>query len=101
MSHTLSLAAFYLAVERVIADISITIGAFAADFDDGANLRKASMFRRCTHAHSQGIIVNMRCGAAAIANQENAIMQASGMRVGDIGVCAFHAAREVRRHKKV
>jgi hypothetical protein len=51
MSHVLSLAAFYLAVERVIANISIAIGAFAAHFDDGAYLRKASMFGCCTHAH--------------------------------------------------
>jgi hypothetical protein len=99
MSHALSLAVFYRAVERVIADISITIGTFAAHFDNGTHLRKAGMFRRCTHVHSQGIIVNMRCGAAAIANQENAIMQASRVRVGDIGIRAFHAAREVRRHK--
>ena len=99
MSHVLSLAAFYLAVERVIANISITIGAFAAHFDDGAYLRKASMFGCCTHAHGQCIIVNMRCGAAAIANQENAIMQTSWVRVGDICVRALHAVREVRCHK--
>jgi hypothetical protein len=99
MSHALSLAAFYLAVERVIADISITIGTFAAYFYDGANLRKASMFRRCPHAHGQRIIINMRCGAAAIANQEYTIMQAPRVRVGDICVRAFHAARKVRRHK--
>jgi hypothetical protein len=99
MSHALSLAAFYLAVERVIADISITIGTFAAYFDDRANLRKASMFRRCPHAHGQRIIINMRCGAAAIANQEYTIMQAPRVRVGNIGIRAFHTAREVRRHK--
>jgi hypothetical protein len=95
----ISLAAFYLAVERVIADFSITIGTFAAYFDNGTNLHKASMFRRRAHAHGQRIIVNMCCGAAAIANQENAIMQAPRVRVGDIGIRAFHAARKVRRHK--
>jgi hypothetical protein len=43
----------------------------------------------------------MRCGAASIADQENAVVQASGMRVGDIGIGAFDTARKVGRNEQV
>jgi hypothetical protein len=68
MCHKLSLATFYRAVERVIAPALSAIGAFPADFDDGANLRKTGMFGRCANVHGQRVVINMRGRAAAVAD---------------------------------
>lgn len=101
MCHKLSLATFYRAVERVIAPALSAIGAFPADFDDRANLCKTGMFGRCANVHGQYVVINMRGSATAVADQENAVVQTAGMRVGEIGVRAFDAARKVGGHEQI
>ena len=51
--------------------------------------------------HRQRVVINMSGGAATVADQKNAVVQASWVRIGDIGICAFDPAGKVRRHKQV
>jgi len=47
------------------------------------------------------IVVEMRRRPARIADQEDAIVQAIGVRVGDIGVGAFDSPREIGADEQV
>lgn len=49
----------------------------------------------------QSIIVEVRCFTASIADQKDAIVMASRMAVGDVGVGAFNPPRKVGAHKQI
>ena len=79
----------------------IAIGAGAAHLDDGADSVKARRLRRLADISGQAVVIDMRRIAAIVADQEDTVVQASGVRIGEIGVGAFHPAGEVVRHKQV
>jgi hypothetical protein len=78
-----------------------TISTGAAHFDDGPHIGKACACCGFADIARQCVIVQMRCRAAHVADQEDAIVQAPRMRIGDIGVGAFHAARKVGGDEQV
>ena len=47
------------------------------------------------------VIIDMDCFAAFIADQEDAIMFAAGVRIGEIGIGTLHSQSEVVRHEQV
>ena len=49
----------------------------------------------------QAVIINMGCRSTSIANQEDAIMQASRVRIGKKGIGTFHALGQILRHKQI
>src|SRR5688572_26254531 len=72
-----------------------TIPALAADFDDRAAGGEAGALCRLADAAGDAVVVDMRRLPAIVADQEDAVVQAARVLVGDIGVGAFHAHRQV------
>jgi len=79
----------------------VAVLASAPDLDDGPDLCKAGVFRRRADAFRKLVVVDVRRLATAIANQEDAVVETTGMLVGDIGVGAFDAAGEVGPNEQV
>ena len=77
------------------------IAAAAANLDYRANLGKTRMFGGIAHSTGQFVVVDVRGLPAIVADQENAIMQAAGMLVGDIRVGAFDPASQVCAYEQV
>ena len=57
--------------------------------------------RRIDQRAGQSFIVEMDGNPAAVADQEDAIMLAAGMAVGDIGIGAFHPPRQIAAHEQI
>ena len=83
------------------ADASFTIRTRAAHFNYRTHIGKARTCRCFTHIARQSVIVQMRRSAAYVADQEDAVMQTTGMGIGDIGVRAFNAAGKVGGNEQV
>ena len=64
-------------------------------------MREARLARHFADAARQAVVVDMLGLAAIVADQEDAVVQAVGMIVGDIGVFAFDAAGEVGADEQV
>src|SRR3954468_8349397 len=104
MGNTMSSSdAVMAAISRVDAGIRRSAGppsprlavlARSPDLDDRAVGRKAGFLRCGADAAGEAVVVEMGCLAAAVADQEDAVVQAVRMVVGDIGVGALDAARE-------
>lgn len=77
------------------------IAAGAAHLNHRPRRREARSPRRIANAARQAVVVDMDCLSAAIANQENAVVQAAGMLIGDISVGAFNAPREIGIHEQI
>src|SRR5690242_19216494 len=75
--------------------------ALAADFDDRARRGEAGIFGRFADSARQIVVVDVHRLAAAVANEEDAVVEAAGMLVRDIGIRALDAAREVGGHEQV
>ena len=76
--------------------VILALAAFAAHFDHRARGGEAGVFRGLADALGQAVVVDVHRLPAAVADQEDAVVQAFGMLVGDIGVGALDAPREVR-----
>src|SRR5436190_8326796 len=77
------------------------VAALAADFDDRADLTEAGLLGRLAHATRQFVIVDVRRLPAIVADQEDAVVQAAWMLIGDIGVSALDPPREVGADEQV
>ena len=65
----------------------------------GRGAEKPALLRRLAHAARQAVVVDVHGLPARVADQEDAVVQAIGMLVGDIGVGAFDPAGEVLRRR--
>src|SRR3989344_2156340 len=81
--------------------ISVTGCAASAHLYDRAYIDIARRFCRPANAARQPIIIDMRRVSAGIAHQEYAIVHASRVRIGDIGVDALYPARKIGAHEQV
>jgi hypothetical protein len=72
-----------------------------AQFNNRADIGEARAMRRSDQRAGQAIVVEMNCLAATIANQKYAVMLATGMAVGDIGIGAFDPARKIGAHEQI
>src|SRR3990167_6831798 len=79
----------------------LALGAFAAHLDHRALGGKARRFGRGADAARNLVIVDMHRGAARIADQEDAVVQAARMAVRDKGVRALDTADQVIRDEQV
>lgn len=59
------------------------------------------MFSYGAHIARDGVIIDMRRFLAVAAHQEDAVMMATWMGVGDVGVRAFDTHRDIVRHEQV
>ena len=81
--------------------VGLAGGAHPFDLDDRAD-RLEARFGGCgTDAVGQMIIVDMRGLPARIADEENAVMLAIGVSIGDIGIGTFHPRRDVRADEDI
>src|SRR3546814_16900908 len=78
----------------------IAVGAPAAHLDHGALGRESRRLGGMAHAGGHRIVVEMHRLPAHVADEEDAIVQAPRMRVGDIGVGAFHSSERSRGGKE-
>ena len=62
---------------------------------------KAGFTRNRADIGTDGIIIQMCSAAAIIADEEDAIMQATGMFIGNESVGAFHAAYNITGHEEI
>ena len=62
---------------------------------------KTGGFRRLSDISGQAVIIDMGCRSTIIANQEDAIMQASRVRIGEESIGAFHAGGKVLGNKQI
>src|SRR5689334_16959603 len=75
--------------------------ALAADLDDRTRCGKAGVFRSLTNAARQIVVVDVHRLSARVADQEDAVVEAAGMLVRDIGIRALDAAREISGHEQI
>ena len=75
--------------------------AAAAHLDHRALGGEASRLRRLADAAGQLVVVDMLRLAAIVADQENAVVQAVRMVVGDIGIGALDPAGEIRSDEQI
>ena len=75
--------------------VGLAGGAHPFDLDDRADWLEARFGGCGADAVRQMIVVNMRGLPACIADEENAVMFAIGVGIGDIGIGAFHPRRNV------
>ena len=73
----------------------------SAQFDHWADIGKARTARGSNQRAGQTIVVKMHGEATAVANQEDAIVLAAGVAVGDIGVRALDPASEIGSHEDI
>ena len=81
--------------------MSGTVAAAAADFDYRANLGETGMLGRLANPARQFVVVDVSGLPAGIADQENTVVEAAGMLVGDIGIGAFHATGKVGADEQI
>ena len=67
----------------------------------GRGAVKPAVFAACAHAARQAVVVDVHRLPAAVADQEDAVVQAIGVGVGDIGIGAFDPPREVGADEQV
>ncbi len=79
----------------------IARAANAAQLNHWADIGKSGGACRFYQGAGHPVVVQVRRPSAGIADQENAIVAAAGMRIGDIGVRAFDSPRQVGRHEQV
>ena len=79
----------------------LALPAAAAHLDHRAVGGEAGRLGRGADAAGQAVVVDMLGLAAIVADQEDAIVQAIGMVVGDIGVGALDPAGEVGADEQV
>ena len=86
-------------VER---QLSVALAAPAANLDHRADIGEKPALRAASRTPPvRLVVVDMRRLAAIVADQEDAVVQAVGMVVGDIGVGAFDPAGEVGADEQV
>src|SRR3546814_8786761 len=73
----------------------LALGAFAAHLDHRALGGEARGLGGGAHPVRQPVVVDMDRVAATVADQENAVVEAARMAVGDKGVGAFDAADQI------
>src|SRR3954471_15836517 len=81
--------------------VRLAIAAGATDFDHRARRREAGTLRGLAHPARQAVVVDVHGLPAGIADQEDAVVQAVGMLVGDVGVGALDPPREVGADEQV
>lgn len=71
------------------------------DFDKRPHRRKS--LSRCYGSHrlSDTVLIEMLNGSAGVANQEDAIVHAARMRIGDVGIAAFDPQRDILSDEQV
>mgnify|MGYP003376991983 CR=1 FL=1 len=79
----------------------LALGAFAAHFDHWALGGEARCIGGGANTGRQFVVVDMHRAAAAVADQEDTVMQAARMAVGDKGVGALNPADEVVHDEQV
>lgn len=77
------------------------MSAATAHFHDGADILKACFSRYGPQTAGKTVIINMDNLAAIITDHEDTIMQAIGMGVGNIGIGAFNATRQIIFYKQI
>lgn len=73
----------------------------SAQFDDRPDVVEAGLARGLDQRAGKAIVVDMNGLPATVADQEDAIVAAAGMAVGDIGVGAFDSAGKVGADEQV
>src|SRR6185369_4586460 len=71
------------------------LAALAANLDNRARRGKSCVLGRFAHAACQRIVIDVHGLSAIVADEENAIVQAAGVLVGDIGIGALDAPGEI------
>ena len=79
----------------ISADHLGAVGAGAPHFNHRLCRPKPGFARGHADAFGDAVIVNMRGCPAIIADQKNAIMLTIGVGIGNIGIGAFHAGRDI------
>ena len=79
----------------------MALGAFAAHFDHRALGGEARRIGGGANTGRQFVVIDMHRAAAAVADQEDAVVEAAGVAVGDISVGAFDPAGEVGFHEQI
>src|SRR5690242_10264518 len=80
---------------------SVAVAALAAHFDDGPRSGEAGLGRGLADAFGQTVVVDMDGLPASVADQEDAVVQAFGMLVGDISIGAFDPPGEIGADEEV
>src|SRR4029453_3763447 len=83
------------------SNCSGTVPALAPDFDHGAAGGETGVGGSLADAAGDVVVVDVRRLPAIVADQEDAVVQAAGMFVGDIGVGAFDPHRQVGRDEQI
>ena len=73
----------------------------AAQLDHRAHVGEAVAVPRLAQGARQLVVVEVRRLAAIVADQEDAVVQAPGVRIGEIGVGALDSVGEVGAHEQV
>src|SRR3546814_10509755 len=81
--------------------VLVAVAAAAADLDHRPDGGEARLPRRRADAASQAVVVDMGRLSAIVADEEDAVVEAVGMLVGDIGVGAFHPPRQVGADEQI
>src|SRR5205085_11858035 len=81
--------------------LRLALPAAAADFDDGAVGLEAGLLGGGADSAGEAIVVDMGGVAAIVADEEDAVVQAARMVVGDIGVGALDPAGDVGADEQV
>jgi hypothetical protein len=71
------------------------------DFYHRSNFRKTGMFRSSANTFRQFVVIDVRSLPACIADQEDAVVEAAGVLISDIGIRAFHPPREIGSDEQV
>ena len=75
--------------------------ATSAQFDHWPDLTETGIPPRLPQRIGQPVIIQMHRMTALVANQEDAIVAATGMRIGKIGVGAFNPVGQIGAHEQV
>jgi len=85
---------------RKISVVS-AISAGAADFDDRAGGREAGIGGGLPYPSGESVVVDVNGLPAGIANEENAVVEAIGMGVRDIGIRTLDPTGQIGGHEQV
>ena len=83
------------------ADLSGAINAAPAHLDNRTDRNKAADLGFRPDAGRYLIVIDMGGGSAIITHEEDAIMQAAGVRVRQIGIAALHPGCDMRGDEQV
>jgi hypothetical protein len=72
-----------------------------AQFHHRPDIGKAGMVRGFDQGAGKLVIIDMFCATAGVADQEDAIMAATGVAVGDIGIGTFNPPRKIGFHEQI